>query len=183
MNTDTEVPSIWRKVVQAPTKGAAFSILNQYLWAGRDVYQRQFYRAADMMHVYGALFIFFHREKLINPGSDPACPSGGLSFWSTRQGTGVLGEEITETEGKITALDGTNVRHEEVTSATRVKLAVVVGPRITATETGMLAFASHSLFGVQCPMVEAILPLVDWIDKNRSEWGRITDGGVPGPGD
>ena len=75
----------------------------------------------------------------------------------------------------ITALDGTNVRQDEVTSATRVKLAVVVGPRTTATETGTLAFAVHSLFGAQCPMVESILPLVDWIDKDRSEWGRIMD--------
>ena len=75
----------------------------------------------------------------------------------------------------ITALDGTNVRQEEVTSATRVKLAVVVGPRTTDTETGTLAFAVHSLFGAQCPMVEAILPLVDWIYENQSEWGRIME--------
>ena len=67
----------------------------------------------------------------------------------------------------ITALDETNVRQEEVTSATRVKLAVVVGPRTTATDTGTLDFATYSLFGAQCPMVEAILPLVDWIDEKR----------------
>ena len=72
MNTDTEVPSIWRKVAQAPTKGAAFSILNQYLWAGRDVYQRQFYRAADMMHVCGALFMLFHGDRFMNPNAAPA---------------------------------------------------------------------------------------------------------------
>ena len=24
-------------------------------------------------------------------------------------------------------------------------------------------------------MVETILPLVDWIDENRSKWGRITE--------
>ena len=79
---------------------------------------------------------------------------------------GIRGEDIAETEGEITALDETNVRHEEVTSATRVKLAVVVGPRTTATETGTLAFASHYLFGAQFPMVEVILPLVNWIDEN-----------------
>ena len=56
-----------------------------------------------------------------------------------------------------------------------MKLAVVVVPRTTATETGTLAFASHSLFGAQCPMVEAILPLVDFIDENQSEWGRIME--------
>ena len=45
-----------------------------------------------------------------------------------RQGRGVFGEEIAETEGKITALEGANVHHKEVTSATGVKLAVLVGP-------------------------------------------------------
>ena len=88
---------------------------------------------------------------------------------------GVLGEEIAETEGMITALDRTNVRQEEVTSATQVKLAVVVGPRTTATDTGTLAFATYFHFRAQCPMVEAILPLVYWIDENRSEWGGIME--------
>ena len=68
-----------------------------------------------------------------------------------------------------------NIRHEEVTFATQVKLAVSVGPRTMATETRTLASASHFLFRAQCPMVEAILPLVDWIDENRSEWGRIME--------
>ena len=128
-----------------------------------------------MMHVCGALFMFVHRDIFMNPSTNTACPAGGLSFWSTRQGGGVLKEEIAETEGKITALDGANVHHEEVTSATRVKLRVVVGPQTASTETGTLDFASHSLFGAQCPMVEAILPLVYWIDENRSEWGRIME--------
>ena len=128
-----------------------------------------------MMNVYGALFMFVHGDRFMNTGSDPACPTGGRYLWSTWQGAGVLGEEIAETEGKITALDGTDVRHEEVTSATWVKLAVIVGPRTTATETGTLAFASHSLFRAQFSMVEAILPLVDWIKENRSEWGRIME--------
>ena len=68
-----------------------------------------------------------------------------------------------------------NVWHEEVTTATRVKLAVVAGPLTTATETGTFAFAVHSLFGAWCPLVEAILPLVDWIDQNRFEWVRIME--------
>ena len=38
---------------------------------------------------------------------------------------------------------------------------------------GMLAFASRSLFGAPCLMVEAIIPIVDWINENQPEWGRI----------
>ena len=52
--TDAEVPPIWREVAQAPTKGASLSILNQYLWAGREVCRRQFLGAAEMHHVRGA---------------------------------------------------------------------------------------------------------------------------------
>ena len=81
VDMDAEVLPIWREVAQAPTKGAALSILNQYLWAGREVCRRQFYGAADMMHVCGALFMFVHGERFMNPGADRACPAGGLSFW------------------------------------------------------------------------------------------------------
>ena len=171
--THAEVPPIWREVAQAQTKGDALSILNQYLWAGRDVCRRQFYGAADTMHVCGALFMFVHGDRFMNPGADPAYPAGGLSFWSRRQGGGVLGYEIVETEEHIIVLDRVNVWHEEVTSAMRVKLAVVVGPQTMATDTGTLAFAYHSLFGAPCLMVEAIIPIVDWINENQPEWGRI----------
>ena len=107
----------------------------------------------------------------MNPGNHPACVAGGLSFWSTRQGGGDIGENIAETQGRVAALDGTNVRHNEVTSAMRMRLAVVSGPRTTAKEMGTLAYILHSLFRATCPSVAGILPLVDWINVNRSKWG------------
>ena len=58
--TYAEIPLICREVAQAPTKGTSFSILKKYLWAGREVCRRQFFGAADMIHVCGALFIFVH---------------------------------------------------------------------------------------------------------------------------
>ena len=42
-----------------------------------------------------------------------------------------MGENIASTEVTITTLDGSNVRHKEVTTATRTKLAVVVGKLTT----------------------------------------------------
>ena len=79
-----------------------------------------------------------------------------------------MGENIASTEGTITALDSANVRHKEVTTATRTKLAVVVGKLITATEMGNHAYVLQSLLGEVFPVVEAILPLVNWIDRNRT---------------
>ena len=84
-----------------------------------------------------------------------------------------MGENIASTEVTITALDGANVSYEEVMSLTRTKLAVVVGPLTTATEMGTHAYVLHSLLGWASPVVEAILPLVYWIDQNQTEWARL----------
>ena len=131
--------------------------------------RRDFYGAPGMLHVSGALFSLVHGDRFVNPGANPACPEVRLSFWMTRQDGGDLGETIAATEGRIAALDRANVRDDEVTTATQVKLAVVASPRTTAEEMRTLAFAAHSLLGYQCPLVEAFLPLLDWINSNRVE--------------
>ena len=84
-----------------------------------------------------------------------------------------MGENIASTTGTITDLDGANVRHKEFTTAIRTKLAVVVGRLTTATETGTHAYVLRYLLGRVCLVVEAILPLFDWIDRNRTEWVRL----------
>ena len=108
--------------------------------------------------------MFVHRDRFVNPWHAPTCPSGGMSFWTTCQGRCGMGNNIATMEGTITALDGANVRHEEVATATGMKLAVVVGQLTMATETGTHAFVLHSLLGEICLVVEAILPLFNWID-------------------
>ena len=45
-----------------------------------------------------------------------------------------------------------------------------MGPLNMSTETWTHAFALHYLLVEACPVVEAFLPLVDWIDRNRAEW-------------
>ena len=91
--------------------------------------------------------MFVYGDRFVNPRHDPACPAGGVSFWTTRQVGGDVGENIASVEGVITALDGANVRHKEVTTGTRMKLAVVVGPLTAATDMGTHAYVLHSLFG------------------------------------
>ena len=130
---DTEIPRIWMEVCRAPTKASDLAVLSQYLWAGKEVCQRYFFGSADMLNICGALFMFVHGYRFVNPWHNPDCPAGGMSFWTTRQGGGDMGEKIASTEGTITTLDGANVRNEEVTSMTRTKLAIVVGPLTTET--------------------------------------------------
>ena len=114
--------------------------------------------------------MLLHRDRFVNPQHDLDCPSGGVSFWTTCQGDGDMGEIVASTEGAIMSLDGANVRHEEVTSTMQTKLAVVVGPLKTTTEMGTYAYVLHSTLRGEIPVVEALPPLVDWIDRNRTEW-------------
>ena len=67
------------------------SVLSKYLWAGREVCRRDFFGSTDMLHVYGALFMFVHRDRFVNPWDNPACPTGGVYFWTTHQGGGDVG--------------------------------------------------------------------------------------------
>ena len=158
---------------QAPTKAAALAVLSQYLWSWRDVLQRDLFGSEDMLHVCGSLFMFVHGDWFVNPRHDLACPAGGVYFWMTRQSGGKVGENIASTKGAITALDGANVRHEEVTSETRTKLAVVVGPMATATDMETHAYVLHSLLEGASLVTEATHPLVNWINWNQTEWVHL----------
>ena len=73
-------------------------------------------------------------------------------------------------EGTITVLDGANVRHKIITTATKTKLAVVAEPMTMTTETGTHAYVLHCLLGGAWLVVEAILYMVGWIDRNQTEW-------------
>ena len=107
---------------------------------------------------------------LVNPWHNPDFPAEGISLWTTCQGGSDMGDNIASTEGTINALDRVTTRHEEVTTATRTKLAVMVVPLMTATEIGTHAYVLQSLLGEACLVVQTILPLFNWIYRNRTEW-------------
>ena len=146
---------------QAPTKAADLAVLSKYLWAGREVFRRDLFGSADMLHVCGALFMFVHGDRFVNPRHDPACPAGGLFFWTTCQGGGDMGEKIASTEETTMDLDGINIRHDEVTTEMRTKLAVLVGPLKMATEMGTHAYALHYL--LQGEILVGEIPPPPWL--------------------
>ena len=80
---DAEIPRIWLEVCRAPTKAAALAVLSQYLWEGREVCRRDFFRSADMLHVCRDLFMFVHGGLFFNPWHYPTCPAGGMSLCTT----------------------------------------------------------------------------------------------------
>ena len=91
--TNAKIPRIWIEVCWAPTKASALAVLFQYLWVGREVFRRDFFGSADMLHVCKSLFMFVHWDRFVNPRHDPNFPAGGMSFWTTRQGGGNIGEK------------------------------------------------------------------------------------------
>ena len=71
-----------------------------------------------MLLFCGALFIFVQGDRFVSPRHDPICLAKGMPLWATVQGGGDIGENISTIEGTITALDGANVSHKEVTTTT-----------------------------------------------------------------
>ena len=167
----SKIPLIWLYACQAPIKADSLAVLSQYLWDVREVCRRDFFGSTDMLLFCGALFIFVQGDRFVSPRHEPICLAKGMLLWATVQGGGDIGENISTIEGTITALDGANFRHKEVTTTT-------MGPLTMATETGTHAFPLHSLLGEACLVVEAIIPLVDWIDQNETEW--VSDHGGTG---
>ena len=55
------------------------AVLSQYLWVGREVCRRDLFGSVDMLHVCGALFMFVHRDRFVNPRHYPACLEEALS--------------------------------------------------------------------------------------------------------
>ena len=141
--TDANIPRIWLEVCWAPSKAAALAVLSKYLWEGREVFRRDLFGYTDMLYVCGALFMFMLGNRFANPCHNPDFPARVMYLWMTRQGGRDVGENFAYTEGTITDQDGDNVRPKDVTTATRTKISVVVGPLTTATEMGTHAYVLH----------------------------------------
>ena len=78
VETDAKISWICIEVCRAPTRAATLALLSQYQWAGREVFQRDLLGFADMMHIYGALFMFVHGDRFVNLWHDMACTAGGV---------------------------------------------------------------------------------------------------------
>ena len=82
------------------------------MWVGKEGFRRDLFVSADMLHVYGYLFMFVHRDWFVNTQNDPACPTREMTFWTIQQGGSGVGENIAFTEVTITPRDGANIRHK-----------------------------------------------------------------------
>ena len=83
---DDNVPSIWMEMALARTKAKVLALLLQFFLTGMNACQPTFHGHDDLLHIALPLFNFFTRGAFTNHGNHPACPSGGISPWTSLQG-------------------------------------------------------------------------------------------------
>ena len=51
----------------------------------------------------------------MNPEENPACPTSGIHMWTTLQGKGDIGEQMTLADADISTLDGRKIMADQIT--------------------------------------------------------------------
>jgi hypothetical protein len=103
VSTNAEIPRIWMEVAAASTRQEGLALLVQYLLSGMATCRREFHGHADLLHVSIPLYNFVAGDRFVNPGENPACPAGGMSFWTSLQGQGDVGLRMAAADADVAA--------------------------------------------------------------------------------
>ena len=172
VSTNGGIPTIWGEVAAAPNKQQGLAMLVQYLMGDMASCRRTYMGHSDLLHCSVPLYNFVAGDRFVNPGENPACPAGGMSMWTTLQGTGDVGDRIASADADLTALDGRNVKADQVARASKVHLQPISGATNLQREVGTKTYILAKLFGGACPLVEGYTTVVDWIDSNFTSFER-----------
>ena len=164
--TNDGIPSIWREVAAAPNKQSGLAILRQYLMKDMRSCRRTYLGHPEWLHCSIPLYNFVAGDRFVNPGENPACPAGGMSMWTTLQGTDDVGEQMASVDADLTALDGRNMQADQVAQAAKVHLQPIYGATNLQREIGTKTYILAKLFGESCPLVKGYTSVVTWIDEN-----------------
>ena len=123
---DEDVPSIWREMTLACTKAEGLSLLSQLFLTGMSACQSTFHGHADLLHISLPLFNFVARGAFTNHGNHPACPSGGISPWTSLQGMGDRVEAVASTLADIGAQDSRLANADSLARGAKVTLYIIV---------------------------------------------------------
>ena len=170
--TNSGIPTIWGEVAAAPNKQSGLAMLVQYLMGDMTSCRRTYLGHSDLLHCSIPLYNFVAGDRFVNPGENPACPAGGMSMWTTLQGTGDVGERMASADADLTALDGRNAQADQVARAAKVHLQPISGATNLQREIGTKAYILAKLFGASCPLVEGYTAVVTWIDANFTSFER-----------
>ena len=82
------------------------------------------------------LYNFLAGDRLVEPGTNPACPAGGVSMWEGLLGSKDVGAAIAASDLDMAALDGRNTQANQIVRAERVVIWFIVRPLTTQQEVG-----------------------------------------------
>ena len=171
--TNAEIPRIWMEVAAASTRQEGLALLVQYLLSGMATCRWEFHGHADLLHVSIPLYNVVAGDRFVNPGENPACPAGGMSFWTSLQGQGDVGLRMAAADADVAALDARNAMADQIARASKVTLQGIVGASNLQKEIGTKGYILYALFGARCPLVLAYgAEVVDHIDNHFSTFER-----------
>ena len=108
------IPSIWGNVAAYTNKQSGLAMLVQYLMGDMTSCRRTYLSHSDLLHCSILLYNFVAGDRFVNMGENPTCPAGGISMWTTLQGTGDVGEKMALADVDLTALNGRNALADQV---------------------------------------------------------------------
>ena len=109
----------------AHTKAEGLALLSQFFLTGMSACQSIFHGHAEILHISLPLFNFVARGAFANHGNHLACPSRGISPWTSLQGMGDRGEAVASTLSDIGAQDSRPTMTDSVTLAPRDRLSAL----------------------------------------------------------
>ena len=104
---------------------------------------------ANLLHVGGSLYNFVEGNWFVNPGTNPAWPTGVLSMRISLQGLDDVCAAIAASNADMDAFDGRNTQVNQIIPALRVVLQIIVRPLTTQREVVTCCYLLHHLLGPQ----------------------------------
>ena len=111
----------------AHTKAEGLALLLQFFLIGMSACQSKFCGHADLLNIYLPLFNSVTRGGFINNSNHLACPSGGISAWTSIQGMGDRGVSVALTLADIRSQDSRLANMDSLSRGGKVTLSVIVG--------------------------------------------------------
>ena len=134
--------------------------------------QSTFHGHADLLQISLPLFNFVVRGAFTNHGNHQACPSGGISSWTSLQGMGDRGDAVASTLAYIGAKDSRLANADSLARRAKVTLSVIVGADNLRRELGTFCYILTGLFGYACPYVRELKGIVEWTVSNQDAFER-----------
>ena len=144
---DDKIPSIWMEMALARTKAYGLALLSHFFLIGMSACQSTFHSHADLLYISPPLFNLVARGAFTNHGNHPACPSGGISPWTSLKVMGDRGEAVASTLTDIGSQYSRLANADSLYRGAKVTLYVIARADNFRRELGTFCYILTGLFG------------------------------------